>query len=410
MNRTRILTIAFLLGAFVICSAYLTLHRKPERVLSVQDLNESRIALRRLAYQKQQERAEAEVEAAIRSRCESNETVITLERTPGYTTPGFAVEYSLAICGDGTVSYQGFGCGSAKGIQSARIDPAEVQRLVQAFLNANYFGMADYHPLITDASGAYTSLTLGKRHKSVEDYAEAGPRELKQLEDLVDKVAGSNRWRNIDAAGIKEKVQGGWNVRSPEAGLLLLKAAAAGDVDTVRAFIQEGANANARVDVKAWAYCLPPPRVTKNSGESITPLQSAQGVEVVKALIAAGADPNPKTFIMATPLQYQLQLGDADSVTALVQAGANLEAGSSPDGWTALMWAAHGVNRPPNPAVVKALLRGGAKVNAKDNFGKTVLDIVRPLGMPPPANPTSQEKEVERLLLTAGAKSGVAAN
>jgi hypothetical protein len=181
----------------------LLLSCQPEQVLSPQDLNESRTTMQRLAYQKQEERAKEKVEAGIRSRCQSNETVITLKRTPGYTTPGFAVAYDLAVCGDGTVVYRGYGCLQAQRAQRAKIDPAEVQRLVQAFLNADYLGMADHHPSISDASGAYTSLTHGKRHKPVENYEEAGPQELKQLEDMIDKVAGSNRWVNIDAAGVQ---------------------------------------------------------------------------------------------------------------------------------------------------------------------------------------------------------------
>src|SRR5690348_4771548 len=113
---TRVLPLLLLLGS---CQR--------EQVLSPHDLRESRAGLQELSYQRRADQAIAAAEAATRSRCQSNETVITLRRTPGYTTPGFAVGYNLAICGDGTVSYQGFGCGSAKGIQSARIDPAEVQ-------------------------------------------------------------------------------------------------------------------------------------------------------------------------------------------------------------------------------------------------------------------------------------------
>jgi ankyrin repeat protein len=369
----------------------------------------------------QKERATAEAaEAAIRNRCQSSETVITLRRTPGYTTPGFFVSYDLAICGDGTVTYRGDGCVRIKGTQRAKIDPAEVQRLVQAFLDADYFRMTDHPPGI-DASGAYTSLSLGQRHKMVMDQEDRGSQKLKQLEDMIDKVAGPDRWVNIDAAEVKDKTRQGWDIRSPEAGLLLLKAAVAGDADTVRAFIERGANVNAKVDVDAWRGCLPGRRIS-NPWQSVAPLQRARGVEVVKLLIDAGANVNPKAAFEA-PLQFQVEVGDADSVKALVEAGANTEAGSSPNGWTALMWAAY----KPNPAVVGALLRGGAKVNAKDDSGRTALDMVPRFSLPDvmpgylddvERNQLSAEEErmrlsaaeVERMLLSAGAVSGHPAN
>ena len=371
----------------------------------------------------QKERATAEAaEAAIRNRCQSNETVITLRRTPGYTTPGFFVSYDLAICGDGTVTYRGDGCVRIKGTQRAKIDPAEVQRLVQTFLNADYFRMTD-HPPGVDASGAYTSLSLGQRHKMVMHQEGDASLKLTQLEDMIDKVAGSNRWVNIDAAGVKDRIRQGWDIRSPEAGLLLLKAAAAGDANTVRAFIEHGANVNAKVDVDAWTRCLPARRIS-NPWQSVAPLQRARGVEVVRLLIDAGANVNPKAALYPPPpLQFQVEMGDADSVKALVEAGANTEAGSSPNGWTALMWAAS----KPNPAVVEALLRGGAKVKAKDDSGRTALDVVPryslPEVMPVYLNDVERKRlsvevewmrlsagEVERMLLSAGAVSGHPAN
>jgi len=370
------------------------------------------------------ERAEAEAaeatEAAIRNRCQSNETVITLRRTPGYTTPGFFVSYDLAICGDGTVTYRGDGCVRVKGTQHAKSDPAEVQRLVQTFLNADYFRMTD-HPPGVDASGAYTSLSLGQRHKMVMHQEGDASLKLTQLEYTIDKVAGSNRWVNIDAARVKDRIRQGWDIRSPEAGLSLLKAAAVGDADTVRAFIEHGANVNAKVDVDAWMKCLPA-RPISNPWQSVSPLQRARGVEVVRLLIDAGANVNPKAALYP-PLQFQVEIGDADSVKALVEAGANTEAGSLPNGWTALMWAAY----KPNPAVVEALLRGGAKVNAKDDSGRTALDVMPryslPEVMPVYLNDVERKRlsaevewmqlsarEVERMLLSAGAVSGHPAN
>jgi ankyrin repeat protein len=133
----------------------------------------------------------------------------------------------------------------------------------------------------------------------------------------------------------------------------------------------------------------------------------------VRLLIDAGANVNPKAALEA-PLQFQAEVGDANSVKALVEAGANMEAGSSPNGWTALMWAAH----KPNPAIVEALLRGGAKVNAKDGSGRTALDMVPRFSLHDVMLISDDDVErmrlsageVERMLLSAGAVSGHPAN
>jgi hypothetical protein len=237
---------------------------------------------------------------------------------------------------------------------------------VRAFLEADYFSMTDYRPQISDSPEAYRSLTLGERHKRVVDRAsDIAPQKLRQLEDMIDKVAGSNRWINIDAAGVKERVLEGWNVRSPEAGLRLLRAAQAGDANTVRAFLEAGADANAKVDVDAWSFCKTPRDVT-DLKRSSTPLQVAKGGEVVSLLISNGANVNPVAAFRVA-LQFQVELGDAESVKTLVEAGANIDASLWPNGATTLILAAS----TPGPAIVKVLLQRGAKVNAKDATGRT---------------------------------------
>jgi hypothetical protein len=128
-------------------------------------------------------------------------------------------------------------------------------------LNIGYFGLEDYRDRRLDLSEADTSLTVPERHKSIADYGEVAPQKMKQLENMIDEVAGSNQWININAAAVREKVEQGWNIRSPEAGLMLLRAAEGGDADTVRAFIENGADANPKVDRNAWLWCQPSRRV-----------------------------------------------------------------------------------------------------------------------------------------------------
>jgi len=154
------------------------------RALSVPKLDNLPFSRQETEYLKQEKRQDEELDTQVRSGCGSNETVVTLRRTPGLNWPRFALRYDLAVCGDGTVVYRGYGCLHVTGVQTKKIDPTEVQNLVQSFVRANYFGIADQRLSITDSSGAYTSLTLGNRRKSVADYP-CCAQGLKQLEDLA---------------------------------------------------------------------------------------------------------------------------------------------------------------------------------------------------------------------------------
>ena len=74
------------------------------------------------------------------------------------------------------------------------------------------------------------------------------------------------------------------NGTSAAAEMLFLKAAQAGDVNTLRVFIDQRTNVNARVDLEAFIWHRPPDRIT-DPLQSGTPLKQARGVEVVEMLI-----------------------------------------------------------------------------------------------------------------------------
>jgi hypothetical protein len=331
----------------------------------------------------------------------THDVVITLERTTCY---GTCPAYKLTIHGDGALVYEGKKFVRVAGAQETKIDSAAVADLVQAFTDADYFALKDHYnsihnadgteTVVTDLPTAYTSLTLHGRHKSVEDYVGA-PKALEQLERRIDEVAGSKRWVAIDASSVHEEARHGWNVRGPEAQKLLQRAAETGDADTVRAFIEEGADIN-------------------NRNGKVTPLQQARGVEVVRLLISAGADVNATSKeYFGPPLTFAAELGDADSIRALLDAGAKIN-GRSPDGETPLMKAA----RSGNPAAVQSLLHAGADVNARDDYGEDALKFAR-LGLerqddlvkhPDPFEEAAKDyvnnyKEIVDMLATAGAEA-----
>ena len=158
-----------------------------------------------------------------------------------------------------------------------------------------------------------------------------------------------------------------------EGARLLCEAAQRGDIETVRALLEAGANVNAA-----------------GRGGS-TPLYWAARnghKAVVKALLLAGADVNAATKRGKTPLHRAASKGHETVVMVLLLAGADVNAANY-DRETPLHWAAW----KGYEAVVKALLEAGADVNAVNSDGETPLYWAASNG----------RKAVARLLAACGA-------
>jgi ankyrin repeat protein len=154
-----------------------------------------------------------------------------------------------------------------------------------------------------------------------------------------------------DVLRLLDKTGAPTRVASP--GEQLLVAADKGDVRAIQRLLGQIAAVDVRDERDA----------TKNR----TPLMlaAAKGhLDVVKALLAAGADPNltdNPSGKTARGFQFMLREGGRDF---LGQSGCLL-------GQTALMFAAHA----GHTEVVRALVEAGAKVNAADHAGWTALDV-----------------------------------
>ena len=124
--------------------------------------------------------------------------VIELERRGCY---GICPIYSLRILGDGRVQYAGQHFVLVEGAQTARIDPRQVQELVTAFENIDFFALPDRLSYgIEDLDESRTCLTWMNAGKCVEirsAYPAAGLAELaqvKELNNVIDQVARVEQW------------------------------------------------------------------------------------------------------------------------------------------------------------------------------------------------------------------------
>ena len=152
-------------------------------------------------------------------------------------------------------------------------------------------------------------------------------------------------------------------------------AAMGGDVETLRALVEQGADVNARfgdgMTGLHWAARngnAPIAEVLIGAGADLeaptrigahTPLHVASAAgraSVVKRLLLAGANPNATTTTGATPLHFAAASGSAEAVAALVEHEANVNAAEPKWGQTALMFAAAA----GRTEVIEVLLEGEA--------------------------------------------------
>jgi ankyrin repeat protein len=169
-------------------------------------------------------------------------------------------------------------------------------------------------------------------------------------------VASSRGYSNLVAELIKRGANVNLKRYTGETPLLL--AAFNGDEKTIEALVRAGANPNVKV-------------VSFHAGE-ITPLTSTinsageHRVEIARILISARAQVNPEGKFLMSPLMHAV--GDFEMVRLLIANGANVNQ-KNVRGATALMAAAIG----GTASVVSYLLEQGADVNARDEDGTTAL-------------------------------------
>jgi hypothetical protein len=180
---------------------------------------------------------------------------ITLQRTACF---GSCPDYRVTIHGDGRVVFEstpdqvGVSFGAAEvhrayssdsgirvaGIHRTRVDPSQVQRLVEQFRRTGFFALRDeYVAQVTDSRTNVLSIDTGNGAKTVVDYVgtDVGmPEAVRDLQAEVDRVAATDRWIDGTPDAIPYLQFHGVRFDST-VGLELMDAAASrGDVETMK--------------------------------------------------------------------------------------------------------------------------------------------------------------------------------
>ena len=191
---------------------------------------------------------------------------------------------------------------------------------------------------------AVAALWIGGLGSSAEAAAQAGDAPLIEAAKTGD--AGAVRAlldRQIDAA-----------TPEPDGTTPLHWAARAGSLEIVELLIQAGADVAA-----ANRYGVTPLALAAENGSAA----------IVRALLAAGVDPDTAIPAGETVLMVAARTGRVDVIDQLLAGGAAIGATESWRGQTALMWAA----AENNAAAVTALVEAGADVEARSTGGLTPL-------------------------------------
>jgi ankyrin repeat protein len=182
------------------------------------------------------------------------------------------------------------------------------------------------------------------------------------------------------------------NVKDKRGDTALGLAAMTGEIESMRLLLAKGAN----------------PAAVNDKGETpIVLATKSKDADAVRLLIAKRVDVNvattsfnnvrhgPIAMIKLTPLHRAAAFGPVEMVRDLLAAGADVNARDS-RALTPLIFAV--ATEYAAPRIVQTLLQAGADVNARDNTGETALDWAEKFGYP----------EVIAALTKAGAKHGLA--
>ncbi|MBI1213155.1 MAG: hypothetical protein GC190_16950 [Alphaproteobacteria bacterium] len=298
---------------------------------------------------------------------------------------GTCPSYRVEIDGDGKVTYQGGAFVAIPGEHHASIDRRAVDGLVERFRRARFFTLLDdYTASITDNPTYVISIAFDGRTKSVKDYVGlvAGmPDAVHDLEDAIDRAAGTNKWLYGNAETVPSLRAESWDFKStkPENLAIAPGIAQFGTLEALKDLIATGAplTASARMDLWPSRYTALELAARRSDAQMVGALLSANtkwptsvlssaallgarsgSSEIVSRLISGGADSKFKDADGHTLLMSGAEAGTPDVISAILDFKTNpFLAGKTP--------AAHpGSNSQTDE---------NSDVNAHDAEGKTAL-------------------------------------
>jgi TonB family protein len=263
--------------------------------------------------------------------------------------------FSLRVGGSGAVEYKGASRVVVEGKQSGRIKPDEVQQLLQAFRAADFFSLADDYPLASDAYSETTSIEVGGMRKVITDYSVEVPGALKDVQEAMQKYSHSDQWvkGNADTIPVLLAETPDPAARREILSEVLPRAALYSDTSLVRDILADPVDLEHHGPYDATALLLAADRGLP---------------DMVAALLTAGANPYAVDRYGRGALIFGAGSGNGEVVQLLLAAGLKADA-KDKYGDTALMAAAAS----GNPECVRLLLNGGARVNARNRRHQTAL-------------------------------------
>ena len=280
----------------------------------------------------------------VKAQGVSDEFVITLERTSCF---GECPVYTVSIDAGGNVVYEGKKFVRVEGRQTDRIPASRAARLLATAERIGFFELRDRYrtirnpdgteTMVTDLPTTFVTITRGGQTKRVEDYIGA-PEGLKELEQEIDDLARATRWIRIDEPTVRQLVRDGWAPSAKELADLLEKALQHDEVTVVKALLEIGADPNGDSSAKS----APPLMLVRSAAAARalieagaspfagidgfgTPLRRAVHLapEVTEVLLKAGVPVDLVDPEGRTALWYAACNGNAGVVKLLLNAGAD---------------------------------------------------------------------------------------
>lgn len=263
---------------------------------------------------------------------------------------------SLRVSGSGIVEYRGTSGVVVEGKHQRRIEPEEVQQLLEVFRRANFFSLGDdYSVWATDVGSTTTSIQIGSLRKVITDNWVEVPSALKGVQDAILKYSHSDQWvkGNSDTVPSLLAETPGPAARRTILSDVLPRAALYSDTATVRDILANTVDLEHHGPYDATALLLAADRGLP---------------DMVAALLKAGATPHAVDRFGRGALIFGAGSGNAKVMQLLLAAGLKADE-KDKCGDTALMAAAAS----GSPESVRLLLSNGARVSALNSRRQTAL-------------------------------------